>query len=139
MSSNTHQPDHPSASIGTLFKRGLFLRCPVCGKGKLFRKWFSMYTHCSNCRLKYERDPGYFLGSTYINYAVTAVSVTVFYFVFHFGLEVSNKQLSWWLGGYCVLFPLLFFRLARSLWLAMDSFFDATDLCFEPETEEPKS
>ncbi len=127
-------PPHPSSrSLSAIFISGLRLRCPVCGQGKLFRRWFSMYSHCSNCRLKYERDPGYFLGSTYINYAVTAVSVTVLYMVFHFGLEFSNKQLTWWLGAYCILFPLVFFRLARSLWLAMDSFFDVTDLQFEPE------
>ncbi len=129
----TPEPNIPPASFGTKFKRALLLRCPICGNGKLFRKWFSMYTHCSHCRLKYERDPGYFLGSTYINYAVTAVTVTTFYFITHFGMGYSNKQLTYFLGAYCVLFPLTFFRYARSLWLMIDSVFDATDLQFEPE------
>ena len=51
----------------TLLKRALRLRCPRCGGGRLFAGYFRMYAHCPNCNLKYEQDPGYFLGATYIN------------------------------------------------------------------------
>jgi len=120
-------------SLGTSLARALRLRCPLCGEGKLFRRWFSMYKNCNHCHLKYERAPGYFLGSTYINYAVTAVSITILYVSLHFGADFSNRQLTPWLGAYCILFPLVFFRFARAFWLAMDSFFDSTDLDFDKD------
>ena len=85
-----------------------------------------MYQHCPNCNLKYERAPGYFLGSAYINYAVTAVLVTLLYVSLHFFARLSNAALAVPLGLFCLLFPLAFFRIARSLWLGMDFYFDVT-------------
>ena len=100
------------------------LRCPRCGEGRLFAAFFRMNPVCTSCRLKFERAPGYFLGSTYINYGVTAVAVTVVYIVLHVGGKLTNRALAAPLAGFCVLFPLYFFRYARSLWLAMDYLFD---------------
>lgn len=85
-----------------------------------------MYHHCPNCNLKYERAPGYFLGSAYINYGATAVLVTLLYINLHFFARMSNQVLAAPLGLFCVLFPLFFFRIARSLWLGMDFYFDVT-------------
>ena len=120
----------PSArpAIETLIGRALRLRCPRCGIGKLFTGWFTMPERCSECRLKFERAPGYFLGSSYINYGLTAVALTVLYFVLHFGLGWSNRELTFPLVGFCVLFPLLAFRYARALWLALDCHFDQSVL-----------
>ncbi len=112
----------------TLIGRALRLKCPRCGKGKLFRGWFTMPERCSHCRLKYERAPGYFLGSAYINYALTAVSLTILYCVLHFGVDLTNRQLALPLSAYCVIFPLLSFRYARALWLAIDCQFDESIL-----------
>ncbi len=84
-----------------------------------------MHERCSECNLKYERAPGYFLGSAYINYGLTAIIITASYIGFHFIGRVPNGQLAPWLVGFCVLFPLSFFRFARGLWLSMDCYFDA--------------
>ena len=35
-----------------LFARAVRLRCPNCGRGKLFESWFRMHDHCPICRLK---------------------------------------------------------------------------------------
>ena len=112
--------------VGVLLKRASRLRCPRCGEGVLFIGFFRMHTRCDGCNLKYERDHGYFLGSTYINYGLTAVTVTVSYIVLHFMLEIDNRTLAVPLTAESVIIPLLFFRYARSLWLAMDCFFDTT-------------
>ena len=50
-----------------LFSRGLRLRCPVCGEGKLYRRWFRMYQHCSACGFIYAREPGYFTAAVALN------------------------------------------------------------------------
>ena len=79
-----------------------------------------MEPRCSSCNLKYERDPGYFLGSTYVNYGFTALTITISYVFFHFRLGYSNQSLTPWLVGFVIVFPLVFFRFARALWLAGD-------------------
>ena len=61
----------------TLVSRALRLRCPVCGEGQLFKGLFSMHPTCPHCGIKYEREPGFFLGSIYINYGITALIVAI--------------------------------------------------------------
>lgn len=72
----------------------------------------------------YQKEPGYFLGSIYINYGLTALLVILGFFIPALGFGVSPKLLIWPLAAFCVLFPLWFFRYARSLWLAFDEYFD---------------
>jgi len=83
-----------------------------------------MNVTCDKCGTSLEREPGYFLGSTYINYAVTAGLTTVSYVALHFGAGWSNAVLMPGLAVFCLIFPLVFFRYARSLWLSLDCFFD---------------
>jgi uncharacterized protein (DUF983 family) len=104
--------------------RGGTLRCPACGGGKLFHGLLRMSKACSACEFRFERPPGYFLGSTYINYGITAATSTVSYVVLHFGLGCANGQLLPGMVTFILIFPLVFFRFARSLWLSLDCYFD---------------
>ena len=106
--------------------RAMRLRCPRCGKGKLFPGYLKMHRNCPDCKFTFERDPGYFLGSTYINYALTAGITTVSYVGLHFGFGIPNSRLLPFLITFCGLFPVVFFRYARSLWLSLDCYFDRT-------------
>ena len=90
--------------------------------------WFTMPERCDVCRLKYERAPGYFLGSTYVNYGLTTGLLTVAYLALHFGLGLSKHALIWPLVVFCVAFPLASFRHARAVWLAFDCHFDTSIL-----------
>ncbi len=112
--------------LSTALSRGLRLKCPRCGKGRLFHNFFAMYKICPECDFQFERSPGYFLGSAYINYGFTALTLTALYVGLHFGAGYDNKTLLWPLLAYVVIIPLIFFRFARSLWLCMDCFFDST-------------
>ncbi|MBX3442482.1 MAG: DUF983 domain-containing protein [Planctomyces sp.] len=114
----------PRPPVETLIGRALRLRCPRCGAGKLFRGWFTMHERCSGCGLKFERAPGYYLGSTYVNYGLTAVLLLFGYVFLHFRLGWTNQQLRVPLVTFCVAFPVLAFRHARALWLAMDCRWD---------------
>lgn len=105
-------------------QRGATLRCPACGSGRLFRNLFQMNCTCSQCGFSFERPAGYFLGSTYINYGVTALITTASYVLFHFALQWENGQLLPGLIAFCLIFPLVFFRFARSLWLSLDCYID---------------
>ena len=106
---------------------GLCLRCPRCGARSLFRTWFSMYERCAVCHLRFEREQGYFLGAMYINYGVTVVLALIGSFALEWWTAVSlAQQLLLW-AGFCALFPVLFFRYSRSLWLAFDHIFDPVE------------
>ena len=117
---------YPPDSASQAFLRGTSLVCPMCGQGKLFAGWLHMNSNCSKCHFKFERDPGYFLGSTYINYGLTTLLTTWTYILFRFGLGWDKQWLILGLATFCVLFPLVFFRYARSLWLSFDCYFDRT-------------
>lgn len=119
-------PRFSKPPVGTLIARALRLRCPRCGEGRLFTGWFTMPERCRGCHFKFERDPGYFLGSAYINYGATAVILLIAYPLLHYGFGLTNQQLAPWLAGLCIAFPLWAFRYARALWLALDCHFDAS-------------
>lgn len=114
----------PGISYSTALSRGLALRCPQCGTGKLFRNPILMHRRCDACGFVYERAPGFFLGSAYVNYGFTVLSLTMLYIGLHYGAGLSNRAVTPWLVAYFLTVPLMFFRYARSLWLAMDCFYD---------------
>jgi uncharacterized protein (DUF983 family) len=111
-------------SYGTAVSRAFHLRCPRCGEGALFRNLITMNERCPACSLKYERAPGYFLGSTYVNYGFMALTMTGMYMALHFGAGISNEVLTAPLLVYCVVMPIILFRYARAWWLTMDCFCD---------------
>jgi uncharacterized protein (DUF983 family) len=108
----------------SVMSRAWRLRCPRCGQGRLFRNWITMYPRCASCGLQYEREPGYFLGSIYVNYGLTALLVTIGYLGLLFSQVVSPEAALWIVAGFAVLFPLWFFRYARSVWMGFDQFWD---------------
>lgn len=90
----------------------------------MFKNLFVMYERCPHCSLKYERAPGYFLGSTYINYGFICITMTTMYIGLHYGMEFSNETLTVPLLTYCIVVPIILFRYARAWWLAMDCYCD---------------
>jgi len=111
----------------TVLGRALALRCPRCGASALYSGRFTMNEQCAVCGLRYEREPGYFVGAIYVNYAV-AVGVgigTVLVVDWTIGLSLPAQLV---LGiALVTIVPLVFFRWARSLWLGVDYFLTSTD------------
>ena len=142
MSEDQGGEDLPRIQFGEALSRGVRLRCPMCGDGRLFGSAFKMRTECEECRFRFERESGYFLGSTYINYGATAVLATGMYVVLLFVFEIEKEWILPGLLAFCLIFPLVFFRFARSLWLSLDCFFDrvgAAEAQFRPPAENPKN
>jgi uncharacterized protein (DUF983 family) len=108
-----------------LVGRALRLVCPICGKGSLFRGLLSMHDACPSCGAKFEREPGFFLGSIYINYGITALVTLGGYLAMMFTgvLEQEWKRLAILLTV-AIILPLLLHRHARSLWLGFDQWHD---------------
>ena len=119
-----HPMHRPPAS--TVIFRALRLKCVRCGQTAMFTGLFRMHERCTHCGLKFEREPGYFLGSIYINYGMTAVLLTGGWITLRFGYGMESRRLLVGCVAFLVVFQIFFFRYARALWLALDCQFDAT-------------
>ncbi|NIO08639.1 MAG: DUF983 domain-containing protein [Deltaproteobacteria bacterium] len=82
-----------------------------------------MRVDCSNCKFRFEREPGFFVGAIYLNYAATVAIAIPGYFILDYFTRITlAQQLVLWIG-FGILFPLAFFRYSRSLWLALNYLF----------------
>ncbi len=61
------KPPH-SPAIRTLL-RGICKRCPRCGQGPLFRKWYTLFDRCPECDLEYQPRDGDNWGFMYLGTA----------------------------------------------------------------------
>ena len=122
--SHTTKSPRPLPTLGVLLFRGLRLRCPRCGQAPIFSGWFTMNDECAACGRRFNRDAGYLLGSIYFNYGVTASLVVIAYFTMFFGNLLTDQQRLFVLSAFAVIFPMWFFRYARSLWISFDEHWD---------------
>ena len=109
--------------------RGILLQlCPRCRTGKIFRRsvWLvpPMFERCPYCDLKYDREPGYFLGAMYIGYGLGVAVISAF-------SALIWEILKWPLvksvvGGIVLFLPLapVLTWMARVLWIYMDQAID---------------
>lgn len=113
--------------VSRMLSRGLRLRCPLCGQGRLFRTVFRMHRLCPVCGLRFERDLGYFVGGLELHW----ISTYVFGIAGWFLVSPLLPDGAWLpLGVYMLLVAgvsLLLYRPARSLWMALDNLFDPVE------------
>jgi ABC-2 type transport system ATP-binding protein len=101
----------------------------------MFQGLFRMRPECLTCGLKFEREPGYFLGAIYINYAATVICMLAGFFALDYFVNLSlTYQIIVW-SGFGVVFPMLFYRYSKSLWLCLDYLFSPVE---EDRVETPK-
>ncbi len=111
-------------SKGQIFVKGLRLRCPRCGEGRMFTGMFKMRSECGSCSFGFEREAGYFVGAMYINYGMTVLIAFAGYFALGYFTSISFlANFILWVA-FCALFPIFFFRYSRSLWLSFDYMFN---------------
>lgn len=117
-----------------MFSRALRRRCPVCGSGPMFQRWFRMVDHCPGCGIRTRRgEDGYTLGALWFN-LMLAESITMTIFVVT--LVRTWPDPPWdvlqVVGPIeAVVIPLLVWPFARTLFLAFDLSFrplEARDL-----------
>ena len=120
MASNIPELDVRRTAL--FIKRGLRLRCPQCGEGRMFKPW-DMLKRCSSCSLRFDRgEHDYFIGAYTINLIIAELAVAGGLVV---GILVTWPNvpwnlLTWVLLPVAILLPLLTFPFSRSLWLAID-------------------
>ena len=111
-----HRSGWPEGYAGKVIWRGLRLRCPVCGKGKLFRTYFRMHEACSCCGVRFAREHGQWVGSLDINTFLTAFILMA---CVGFGPLWDVKTSLIVYVSLAVVFPIVTFRFSRGLWTAI--------------------
>ncbi|MFN0083457.1 MAG: DUF983 domain-containing protein [Ferruginibacter sp.] len=125
------------------------MKCPRCRRGEMFcnssayrklslKHIFAMPDNCSLCGQKYDMEPGFWYGTSYVSYALTvALSVATFVaWVVLIGVSVKDgdNRIYWWLGINAVVLivaqPWLM-RFSRVLYIR---FFVSYDKDFEKTT-----
>ena len=77
-----------------------------------------MYEHCPHCGLRYEVEPGYFIGAMYVSYAISGGVALVLGFLLFYG---ANDPDGWVYAAVIIPAMILIapinFRLSRVIWL----------------------
>lgn len=130
-----HRPRRPIPEVPTakqldqkpsvMMLRGLFTRCPVCGSGRQFSRWFKMNERCPNCDLLYERVDGHWIGGIGVNTVAVMGLMLIVLAVVTFTVAATDGDLPFAEIMtaeivIAVLGPIVFFPSSRMLWTAMD-------------------
>jgi uncharacterized protein (DUF983 family) len=104
-------------------------RCPRCRMGgifrySIFRGFPKMCERCAICDLKFEREPGYFLGAMYLSYGlgvlIMAPIALLLWFLTGWGL---TKVILWAVVLFLPFAPTIAL-FARVLWIYLDQSID---------------
>jgi uncharacterized protein (DUF983 family) len=116
------------------FWRSIRLRCPTCGEKPLFlpwkkvrslHDWFTPLDGCPQCGYAYDREPGYFLMAIWgVNYGVIGLGGMSLYFILRTTTEIRPLHLFLFCVMPAPFLSVLFARHAKSMFLALDHFFD---------------
>lgn len=100
-------------------------KCARCHQGQVFennnpysfKNGLTMKESCSECNLKYEREPGFFYGSLYVSYALMSGTFIIWFLADLLWLHMDAVKLTAIVvSTMLVLFPVIF-RSARIIWL----------------------
>ncbi len=111
-----------SPNVLLVLLRGIARRCPRCGSGGLFRRWFALAERCPRCGLRLEREEGAFLGSITISYGVTGVvfMVLLITWIAIDSPDVRYVPLGIAAAAVSLIIPVVFYPFAKTIWSAID-------------------
>lgn len=112
----------PSASPSAMLGRAFGLRCPRCGGRGIFASFYDRHERCPTCGLKFEREPGYWVGAVIV---VTAITLALFAAIFVGGIVVTWPDVPWeglaaiTIGANLIV-PILAYPRAKMTWAALE-------------------
>jgi uncharacterized protein (DUF983 family) len=113
------------STLGSILQQ----RCPRCRVGRIFRYSIfrgvpKMHERCPACDLKFEREPGYFLGAMYISYGLAVVTIASLAALFWLATGWwITKDTIWAIVVFLPLAPAITL-LSRVLWIYLDRAID---------------
>jgi uncharacterized protein (DUF983 family) len=102
-------------SIGLALGRGLRLRCPVCGIGRIFARGWRMREECPQCGVHFARE-AVWLGSMDINLSLSLLLILSLLLLLP---PLALKDQLMILGAAAVVLPAILFRFVRGAWVAL--------------------
>jgi len=109
----------PREAFSRLIARALRRRCPVCGRGAMFRSHFRMNRNCPSCHVLFWKDPGESLGAMYLDYAVAAASFLSAWMLISLTTAVSQLSLIITLSAVAVTGVLVLYPWSRCIWTVL--------------------
>ena len=105
--------------------RALLKRCPLCGTGRLFTRWFGMKERCPGCGYRFEREEGFFLGAYVINLAIAqgmVIALAVVPLIVRLANDPDASIVPFIVGGVigAVVAPIVFYPWSKTIWTAFD-------------------
>lgn len=97
-------------------------RCPRCGQGHLFRRYFTLVPDCPRCGLHFERESGYFAGALAVNLIVTGGLFAVVFVALVAATvpHVPVLPLLAVLVPIVVVVPIAYYPFSKTVWVAVD-------------------
>ena len=100
------------------------MKCPQCQEGEFFvshpydlKKAGDLHENCSKCGLKYSKEPGFYYGAMYVNYAL-GVALFVALWV-SFNLFFPDVSVGWQIGliiFFTVILTPYMYALSKIIW-----------------------
>lgn len=108
------------SKIYSIFK----MKCPQCQEGDFFvshpydlKRAGDLHVSCSKCGLKYSKEPGFYYGAMYVNYAL-GVALFVALWV-SFNLFFPDVSVGWQIGliiFFTVILTPYMYALSKIIW-----------------------
>lgn len=121
-------------SFFIILSRCLSSKCPVCGRGRLFAKFYLVQgfnevfiplKECRICGFRFGRQPGYYFGVVTPTLPILALMMgAIFAGVTYFGFHQEIDSVLLWGGVGVAIGFFLFFRTAIAVYIALDHAID---------------
>jgi uncharacterized protein (DUF983 family) len=115
-----HVPER--LTTGRMLWRGITKRCPVCGSGGLFRRWFTIVDNCPRCGFRLERIEGHWIGAlgmnTVVSFGVVLVAVVLAFVLTYSSESIAPAVVT--IVVIAIVTPLAFYPVSKTLWCAID-------------------
>jgi hypothetical protein len=117
--------DRPAPTRMRMLGRSLLKRCPICGGGRLFTRWFRMKERCPTCGYRFEREEGFFLGAYVINLVIAqgmVILLAVVPLIVRLAGDPDASVVPFIAGGVvgAVVAPMIFYPWSKTIWTAFD-------------------
>ena len=106
-----------------LLKSLIKYKCPNCKKGNIFSNksilsFGKMNSICTDCKLKYHVEPGFFYGAMYVSYVLTVAEGIITYLIGQLFFEKAfDLRIIPYIIGVILLLSTTNFKLSRVLWI----------------------
>lgn len=110
----------------------LKLRCPACGRARIFDRLFHVKDRCDSCRVMFKREEGFFVGAILIAVVSTELVILLAYLG---SLPIIDSHYEVVIGilfSLALLFPVAFYHHSWSIWLTFDQFVEGLPDRWDP-------